>query len=162
MDISQTTAPRSDQQNFDDYLAGPRDVTVSEVRAGSDEQPVEIHLVEFPGRPYKPSKTMRRVLVVAWGPDASKYTGRRMRLYGDPAVKFGGSTVGGIKISHLSDIEKRLNLSLTSTKGKRSPHTVEPLPPLSEIDLLRAEYKTADPERREQIVAEVKALEASE
>jgi hypothetical protein len=107
---------------------------------------------------------MRRVLVAAWGADADKYVGRRLRLYGDPDVKFGGSTVGGIKISHLSHIEKRMTLSLTATKGKRAPHTVEPLPPLTESEVrlaaLRAEWDTADPERRKEISAEAKALEA--
>lgn len=127
MDISATTAPKSDQQNFDDYISGPKTVTISDVRAGSDEQPVEIHLVEFPGRPYKPSKSMRRVLVAAWGPDASTYAGRKLTLFGDPTVKFGGAVTGGIKISHASHLEKTLNISLTATRGKRAPHTVKPL-----------------------------------
>lgn len=128
LDISATTAPKSDQQNYDDYLAGPKTVTISEVRAGTTEQPVDVHLVEFPDRPYKPSKSMRRVLVAAWGSDASTYAGRRMTLYGDPTVKFGGAVTGGIKISHLSHIAKPLTLSLTATKGKRAPHSVQPLP----------------------------------
>jgi len=128
MDVSATTAPRSDQQNFDDYVAGPKTVTVSEVTPGTAEQPVEIHLVEFPGRPYKPSKSMRRVLVQAWGSDSTPWPGRRITLDGDPTVKFGGQTVGGIKIRALSHIDKRLSLSLTVTKGKRATHTVDPLP----------------------------------
>ena len=128
MDISQTTAPKSDQQNFDDYVTGPKTVTVAEVRAGTSEQPVEIHLVEYPGRPYKPSKSMRRVLVAAWGAESAPWAGRRMTLVGDPTVRFGGKVVGGIKISHLSDIDKRLTLNLTVTKGTRAPHVVEPLP----------------------------------
>ena len=128
MDVSATTAPRSDQQNFDDYVAGPKTVTVSEVTPGTTEQPVEIHLVEFPGRPYKPSKSMRRVLVQAWGSDSTPWPGRRITLDGDPTVKFGGQTVGGIKIRALSHIDKRLSLSLTVTKGKRATHTVDPLP----------------------------------
>jgi hypothetical protein len=128
MDITETTAPRSDQQNFDDYATTSRTVTVSEVRAGTAEQPVEIHLVEFPGRPFKPSKTVRRILVAAWGPEASNYVGRRMTLYGDPTIKFGGQVVGGIRVSHLSHIDKKLTLHLTSTRGKRSPHVIEPLP----------------------------------
>ncbi|WP_193314950.1 hypothetical protein [Georgenia thermotolerans] len=127
MDLTQTIAPKSDQQNYDDYISGPKTVTVSEVRAGNAEQPVEVHLVEFPGRPYKPSKSMRRVLVAAWGPEAANYAGRRMTLYGDPTVRFGGQVVGGIKISHLSHIDKRLTLALTATRGKRAPHVVEPL-----------------------------------
>lgn len=132
LDITETTAPRSDQQNFDDYATGSKTVTISEVRRGTAEQPVELHLVEFPGRPFKPSKTVRRILVAAWGPDASTYAGRRMTLFGDPAVKFGGVVVGGIRVSHLSHIDKTLELHLTATRGKRSPHVIEPLPDLPE------------------------------
>lgn len=127
MNIVKTTEPKSDQQNFDDYIGGARTVTVAEVKRGSAEQPVEIHLIEFPGRPFKPSKSMRRVLVTAWGPEASDYTGRRMTLYGDPEVKFGGQTVGGIRISHLSDIPEALSIGLTVTRGKRAPFIVQPL-----------------------------------
>lgn len=127
MDISSTTAPRSDQQNFDDYISGPKTVTVESVKQGTAEQPVEVHLVEFPGRPYKPSKSMRRVLVAAWGSEASVYAGRRIRLKGDPTVKFGANVVGGIKIDALSHIDKPLSISLTVTRGKRAPFVVQPL-----------------------------------
>src|SRR5690606_27405989 len=59
--------------------------------------------------------------------ESSVYTGRRMTLYRDPDVKFGGIKVGGIKISHLSHIDKKATLVLTETKGKRAPHDVAPL-----------------------------------
>lgn len=127
MDISSSTTPRSDQQNFDDYISGPKVVTVAEVKKGSAEQPVEVHLIEFPGRPYKPSKSMRRVLVAAWGSEASVYAGRKMRLYGDPEVTFGRDKVGGIKIAALTHIDKPLSIALTVTRGKRAPFVVQPL-----------------------------------
>lgn len=133
MDITETTAPKSDQQNFDDYVAGPKTVTITAVKAGSAEQPVEIHLGEFPGRPYKPSKSMRRVLVAAWGAEAAAYVGRRLTLYGDPSVKFGGIEVGGIKISHLSDIDGPLTLALTVKRGARAPFVVHPLTPAEPV-----------------------------
>jgi hypothetical protein len=133
LDISQTTAPRSDQQNFDDYVTGPKTVTISEVKQGTAEQPVEIHLVEFPGRPFKPSKTVRRILVAAWGPEAATYAGRRMTLFGDPTIRFGGAVVGGIRVSHLSHIDKKITLSLTETRGKRKPHVIEPLPDVAPV-----------------------------
>ncbi|NLA37069.1 MAG: hypothetical protein GX868_15485 [Actinobacteria bacterium] len=127
MDISDTIAPKSDQLNADDLIAGTRTVTVDKVTPGTPEQPVEIHLLEFPGRPFKPSKTVRRILVAAWGPEASAYTGRRMTLYRDATVRFGGSEVGGIRVSALSHIDKRLTLALTTTRGKRAPFVIEPL-----------------------------------
>jgi len=130
MDMTDTIVPRSDQMNAEDLLAGPRTFTITEVRkAASAEQPVEIVLAEFPAdRPWKPSKTVRRILVHAWGPEANAYTGRRVTLFRDPDVKFGGMDVGGIRISHLSHIEKPFTLALTATRGKRTPHRIQPLP----------------------------------
>jgi hypothetical protein len=128
LDILKTTEPKSDQQNFDDYVAGPKTVTVSEVKRGSADQPVELHLVEYPGRPFKPGKSMRRVLVACWGPEASAYVGRRLTLYGDPEVKFGGQKVGGIRIAALSHLPEPVELNLTVTRGKRVPFVVQPIP----------------------------------
>lgn len=137
MDMTETIQAKSDQINADDLIAGPRIVTVTEVRRGTAEQPVEIETAEFgPKRPFKPSKTVCRILVAAWGKEASAYTGRRMMLYRDPEVRFGGSAVGGIRVSALSDIDKPLSISLTVTRGKRAPYVVEPLkvpfPPVPE------------------------------
>ncbi|MDF2915945.1 MAG: RoPhREQ2 gp58 [Microbacterium sp.] len=168
MDLTETTAPRSDQQNYDDVATTPRTVTIEEVRPGSAEQPVEIHLVEYPGRPYKPSKSMRRVLVAAWGADSTKYAGRSIRIYGDPTVKFGGQTTGGIKLSHLSDIDAPLTVHLTATRGKRAPHTVEPLPSAEQVaastdqNELRAFWDVSGPERRAQIKSRVAELKGAD
>lgn len=128
MDLSDTIIPNSDQLNADDLMAGPRTVTITEVIRGSAEQPVDIHLAEFPGRPWRPSKSMRRVLISAWGSQSSVWIGRRVTLYRDPEVMFGRDKVGGIKVSHLSDIKGQLKVALTVTRGKRAPHTVDPLP----------------------------------
>ena len=92
MDLSSTIAPKSDQLNADDLLTGPRTFTIEKVTQGTAEQPVNIHLTESPGRPWKPSKSMRRVLVSAWGPDGNTYNGRHVTLYRNPDIKFGGDT----------------------------------------------------------------------
>lgn len=132
MDITKTVEPRSDQLNYDDVQTIPMTITVESVKQGPPDQPVELHNVEHPGRPYKPGKSMRRVLIAAWGTDASKYVGRRITIYGDPSITFGKDAVGGIRISHLSHIDKPLTVALTVTRGKRAPFTVQPLP--SEFD----------------------------
>lgn len=127
IDMTKAIEPKSDQQNFDDYVSGPKTVTISEMKKGSAEQPIEVHLVEFPGRPFKPSKSMRRVMVAAWGGDAANYQGRILRLFGDPTVKFGGQEVGGIRISHMSHLVGPVTVQLTVTRGKRAPYVVQPL-----------------------------------
>jgi len=127
MDLTASIAPRSDQLNADDLISGPVTVTIQEVVAGSAEQPVDVRLVEFPGRAYRPSKSMRRVMVMAWGPEASAYAGRRLTLYRNAEITFGKDKVGGIEISHLSDLAKPLTVALTATRGKRKSFTVKPL-----------------------------------
>ena len=127
MDMTASIIPKSDQLNADDLISGPVTVTVESVTAGNAEQPVDVHLVEFPGRAFRPSKSMRRVMVAAWGAETSAYTGRRMTLYRDPSIKFGKDEVGGIRISHMSDIDKTLKIALTVTRGKREPFVVAAL-----------------------------------
>lgn len=171
MDISSTTEAKSDQQNADDYMAGPKTVTVDRVTKGGSDQPVEIHLVEFPGKPFKPSKTCRRVLVACWGADASQYAGRRMELYRDPEVKWAGEPVGGIRISKLSHIDKAVSIALTVTRGQRKAHKIQPLaesaPTQAELNVaecdsipdLREAWKYAGPAQKKRIEARVKELE---
>lgn len=127
MDIADTIAPNSEQVNAEDFLAGPQTVTVTAVEKGTQDQPVFIHLAEFEGRTYRPAKSMRRVLVACWGAEAAAYVGRRLELYLDPTVKWGGQEVGGIRISKLSHVDKPVTVSLTVTRGKRAPFTVQPL-----------------------------------
>ena len=129
MNLNSTIIPKSDQLNADDLIAGPRTIKITAVESGSAEQPVMIQYEGGKGRPYKPSKSMRRVLIVAWGSEGNAYTGRSLTIYRDPTVKFGGEATGGIKISHMSDIPEALSISLTETRGKRKPHRVEPLSP---------------------------------
>lgn len=128
MDITKTVEPKSDQLNFDDVQTAPLTVTIVEVKAGPPDQPVELHNAEYPGRPYKPGKSMRRVLIAAWGTEASAYVGRKITLYGDPTIKFGKDAVGGIRIRALSHITEPLTVALTVTRGKRAPFTVQPIP----------------------------------
>jgi len=127
-DMSQTIIPKSDQINADDLIAGPRTITIREVKiAPGTEQPVAVYFHGDDGKPFLPCKSMRRVMVAVWGPDASVYTGRAMTLYRDPSVTWGGMEVGGIRISHMSHLEAKTVVVLTATKKARKPFTVMPL-----------------------------------
>ena len=127
-DMSAVIQPRSDQLNADSLLSGPRTITIREVSVSpGTEQPVSIFFNEDDGKPWKPCKSMSRLLVAAWGPDAKQYAGRSATLYCDPKVKWGGMEVGGIRVSHLSHIDTDLVLALTLTKGKKAPTRVKPL-----------------------------------
>ena len=127
-DLRPTVVPKSDQLNAEQLLSGPITVRITEVAvSNSAEQPVTIHYAGEDGRPYKPCKTMRKLLIYAWGQDGSQWVDKSLTLYNDPAVQFGGAAVGGIRISHLSDIDGALKVSLTATRGKKAMHIVKPL-----------------------------------
>jgi len=126
-DMTVAITPKSDQLNADDLIAGPMTITVTEVTIRAGEQPVSIHYEGDNGKPYKSCKSMNRVLVMCWGPDAKNYIGRSMTLYRDPTVKWAGQEIGGIRISHLSHLDSAVTMALTATKGSRKPFTVRPL-----------------------------------
>jgi len=126
-DMTQVITPKSDQINADDLISGPKTITIREVQIkGGQEQPVSVYF-EGSEKAFRPCKSMSRVMVAAWGPDAKQYTGRSMTLYRDPDVKWGGMAVGGIRISHMTHLDNALTLALTATKGARKPYTVRPL-----------------------------------
>lgn len=128
-DMSSVIIPKSDQMNADDLLVGPRTIKIRDVtiRPGT-EQPVSIFYEGDNGKPWKPCKSMARVLVHAWGPDAHAYIGRSASLYCDPKVKWGGMLVGGVRISHLTHIDREMVMALTETKGRKAPFIVKPMP----------------------------------
>ena len=125
--LAHTITPKSDQANADDLIASPVTVTIQAVKQGDKESPVWIVTSGFDGRPWKPCKSMRRVLISAWGEYGSQWVGKSVTLFCDPEVVYGGVKVGGIRISHMSDIDDDLALSLTATRGKRKPFTVRKL-----------------------------------
>jgi hypothetical protein len=126
LDMSATIAPKSDQLDAVDLLGGDRTFTIERVTRNNDEQPFNFHFAEFP-RPWRPNLSMRRVLMSCWGPDASTYVGRRVQLYCDPDVQFGGAAVGGTRIRALSHIDKPKSVPLLVKRGKSAMFVVKPL-----------------------------------
>lgn len=126
-DLRSTIIPKSDQLNADQLIGCTMDLTITDVHIGVDEkQPVVVHYENENGRPFKPCLTMRRVLIAAWGIDGTQWIGKSLRVYHDQRVRFGGAEVGGVRISHMTDIPgQRIELRLSESKGKRVMHTIE-------------------------------------
>lgn len=159
-DMSVVIQPKSDQVNADDFIGGPRTFTIEAVHINPDaDQPVQIQLVGEK-RVWRPCKSMSRVLVAGWGPDAKTYTGRSVTLYRDPKVKWGGMEVGGIRISHMTHIDRDMMIQLTATKGKRAPHVVKPL--AAEVKPIPAKGKQTAEEWADAHVAAIEAAETIE
>jgi hypothetical protein len=130
MDMSQFIIAKSDQLNSDDLMSGPITVMIERVTGNdSADQPVSVHYAGDGGKPYKPCKSMRRVMVAVWGIDAKQYAGKSMTLRRDPEVMFGGMKVGGIRITHMSHIDGERSMALNVTRGKKALYKVHPLVP---------------------------------
>lgn len=156
MDISDTLAPDSAQLDAVDLLGGEQTFRIEKVSKGPADQPVQIHLADFP-RPWRPGKSMRRVLVACWGPDASVYVGRSVTLFCDNTVVFGGAAVGGTRIRALSHIDEPKKVPLLISKGRSAMFTVQPLtdspkttpPPTDPTAAMVARYATLNVTRQQ-------------
>ena len=130
MTLRDTIVPKSDQVNYDDFLAGPKTYRVTGMKMGTPEQPVIVSVAELDGTPardYKPCKGMRRVLIQAWGDKGKGWLGKLLTLCGNAAVRFGGEKVGGIQVSAVSGITEPMICKLTVSRGKRSDYVVQPI-----------------------------------
>lgn len=127
VDMSRFVEAKSDQLNADDLIDAPRTITVTRVTGNDGEQPVSIHYQGDNGKPFKPCKTMRRVLLAIWKRHAADYVGRSMTLYRDDSVTFGGLATGGIRISHMSGIDKETIVVVMKSKGKKAGIKIQPL-----------------------------------
>jgi hypothetical protein len=126
-DLSMTIKPKSDQLNADDLLAGSITATIENVTINSNQdQPISV-FIGSGYQPYKPCKSMRRLLIAVWGKNDTDWIGKTLTIYNDQSVTWAGQAVGGIRVSHVSGITKPFNIALTATRGKRKPFTVQPI-----------------------------------
>lgn len=128
MKITKTIEAKSDQLNADDLIGGSKTIKITQVKVlETGMQPIHISFEGDNNKPYKPSKGMRRVLVQLFGDESDNFIGKKLTLYRDDNVKFGGSEVGGIRISHASGIKEPIRVLETIGRGKRRPLTIEPI-----------------------------------
>lgn len=148
--MKQALAPKSDQLNADDLIGGPINIRIRRVVVlGSGEQRISIFYDGDNDKPYKPGKSMGRVIAEIWGIDPAKYIGGYLTLYRDPSVKMKGEIVGGTRISHISGIDEEREIALTEKRGSKKPFTVKPFvgevsqAPAINVDELKADGNKA-------------------
>ena len=127
MTISQAFAPKSDQQNAENFISGPKTIKITDIVVTGGEQPVSIFFEGCDGKPWKPCKTAGRCLSAIWGDDEKKWIGLSCTIYNDPKVTWAGVAVGGIRVSHMEGITSPRSLMLSKAKGKREVTVIKPL-----------------------------------
>ena len=124
-EVRASIVPKSDQLNADDLLTGPITVTITGVKQGDKEQPIIVELEN--SRPYKPCKSMRRVLISVYGDTPANWIGHRLTLFNDPFVMWAGVKVGGIRICNMTGIDRDTAFVLTVARGKKSEVLISPI-----------------------------------
>ena len=142
-DISKTIEAKSDQLNADDLVSGNRIIKIIGVSKGNAENPVVVNYEGDNGRPFKPCKTVRRILAAGWGVDADLWQAKSVELYNDPSVVYGGKEVGGIRVKAMSDISKKIIVSLSKTRGKKAQHIIDILQPVQKPQYPAAQFTKA-------------------
>lgn len=125
-DMSQFAQAKSDQINAADLMQ-PVTALITGVRAKGGDQPVDILLDNL--KPWRPCKTMTRLMIAMWGKEGDDWVGNKITLYNDPSVKWGGNKVGGIRISHATGINGEFRKPLQSSRGKWTEYVVRTLSP---------------------------------
>jgi hypothetical protein len=148
--LTAASAPKSDQLNADDLTAVDLVLRIEHVEVHArPEQPVEVFGVNVATgdrvpRPWRPCKTMIRVLAALYGDDSDALVGKTIQLYRDPTAAYGGKEVGGIRIRAAGGLDKPKGIPVTTGVGKRDVYRVEPLR-LPEPKQPAASQQPADP-----------------
>lgn len=127
MDITETLQANSDQLNAVDLIASPITVKILDVSVNKkSDQPVSIK-IDGGLQPYKPCKSMRRLLAKVWGTDSKDWINKSMTLFCDMNVIWAGQAVGGIRISHLSGLSEKTEIPLRASRTKTVVYTIYPI-----------------------------------
>jgi hypothetical protein len=128
IDFTDTIIAKSDQLNASD-IAGSMTIEITDAKKlQGPDQPVHIFYKGCNDKPWKPCKTMRRVISLTWGAKVD-LKGRAITLICDPTVTFGGQEVGGIRITHMSHINKPKVMPVRISRNKVVKYTVLPIVP---------------------------------
>lgn len=123
-ELMDALAPKTDQLNADD-LFGIESLVVT-IRGPVTVKDGKLCIPLEEVKPYKPSKGMGRIIMSMFGGRES-WPGKKLRLYRNPQVKFGGKEVGGIEISEASHIGREMTFAVTVSRGQKKPHKVRQL-----------------------------------
>lgn len=127
-DMAETIKAKSDQLNAADLVGGPITVQITGGRLTRDQKQPVIFNISGGHMPWKPCKTMRRLLVeIAGTSNAGFWQDKWVQLYCDPSVTYGSDKVGGIRVGGVSCIDKPREITLMTRRNQYTKYTVKPL-----------------------------------
>ena len=124
-ELRESIVPDCDELTGDDLLTGPITVTITGVKRGDKARPI---VVELEGqKPFKPCKTCRRILIGVYGDRPSDWIGHRLTLWRNPEVIYSGLKMGGVRVSHMTGIERDTSFTVTVSRGKKEQVIISPI-----------------------------------
>ncbi len=119
---------KSDQMNNVDLIGANRIIKITKVKVtATGKQDCTIWFEGDNGKPWKPCKTMGRILMEAWGENIQNFVGKSVELFRDPDATFGLNIVGGIRIRALSDVKEDFTTSVVVSRGQTKPVRIKKL-----------------------------------
>lgn len=126
IDFTDTIIAKSDQLNAAD-IAGVKLLKITDATKAEDQdQPVFIYYEGGGKKPWKPCKSMRRVIANVWGSKVD-LKDRVIEVKCDPNVTWAGQEVGGIRITRMSHMSAKKTFPIRVSKNKVEKYTVHPL-----------------------------------
>ena len=128
--IAAACEAKTDQLNAEDLLGSPLTGRITRIKTSrakkKGDQPVAVFMDAWK-HPWKPCKTMVRLLRELWGDDPRAWVGQSVTLYAQDGVRDpNGGTTHGVRLSHAS-IQGQRTVRLTETRGRKRAWTVRPL-----------------------------------
>ncbi len=153
--LAAALAPRSDQLNADDLIIGNKVIKITKVLVNlqSEQQKVVVHYENDQGKPWKPSKSMGRVLAEILGGDFATWSGQEIELFKNKEITFGKDKCGGIQIAAMSALTNQTTFMITTKRGVKSKITILPL--------LTAPQKTKNQAKNPDLAKIAEALRAA-
>lgn len=138
-DMTKTITIKSDQLNSENLIGKEMVIKITKVETDKgDQQPCWIFFEGDNNKPYRPSLTMRKLLIMGWGEDSNLYIGRKLKLFRNPETKFGTDKVGGIEFREMSDINEPVIACLALTRNKKKTYIIKPLVDLKYLGEIEA------------------------
>jgi len=127
--LMQALAPKSDQLNADDLIVANKVIKFTKVLVNlqSEAQKVIVHYENDQGKPWKPSKSMGRVLAEILGADFAAWEGQQIELFKNKEITFGKEKCGGIQIAAMGALKNAVTVMITTKRAVKSKITILPL-----------------------------------
>jgi hypothetical protein len=131
IDLTPHTQADSDCIVAADLATGPKTILITNVTVISkDKKGIEIHYEGMGGKPYRPCKSMLRLLCELWETkNGEEFIGRGITLYREPNCLYQGQLTPGIRICAMSHILKSVTVLVTEKRGKANKYEIAPLTP---------------------------------